>query len=85
VIQIIKEMPLSGSGAEQVLVRRRNGDYAIVSSVVAPFSGFETLVFPADEHGEVTSWGEIAGGRGVSREDAIAELEAMDSEAVNAD
>jgi len=36
--------------------------------------GPETLVFPAHEDGSVTDWGEVAGGRGTSRIQAIAEL-----------
>lgn len=59
---------------DQVLVKQGD-DYYVVSSVVAPFSGFETLVFPADADGNVTSWGEVAGGRGVSRAQAIQQLE----------
>ena len=72
-VEIIKELPESKSGAEQVLVRR-GAKYFVVSSVVAMFSGFETLVFPSDENGNVTDWGEVAGGRGVSREEAIEDL-----------
>jgi hypothetical protein len=54
----------------------KNGDkYFVVSGVNAMFSGWEVLVFPADEHGEVTSWSEVAGGRGITHEEAIADLE----------
>ena len=35
--------------------------FVVVSATVAPFSGPETYIFPADENGEVTSWGELAG------------------------
>ncbi len=35
--------------------------YVIVSAVVALFSGPETYIFPADEKGEVVSWGELPG------------------------
>lgn len=72
-VEVIRELPLSGSGARQVLVRRGTR-YFVVSSVVAPFSGYETLVFPADQEGNITDWGEVAGGRGVSRAGAIADL-----------
>jgi hypothetical protein len=51
------------------------GQHYIVSGVSAMFSRWEVLVFPADEKGEVTSWTEVAGGRGISHEDAIADLE----------
>ena len=42
-----------------------NGDgkteYVAVSAVMAMFSGPETYIFPANEKGEVTSWGELDG------------------------
>lgn len=42
-------------------------DFVIVSTVVAPFSGLETFIFPADKNGEITSWGELDGSqRGTS-------------------
>jgi hypothetical protein len=75
-VEIVRELNPSPTGAKQVLVRGPEG-YFVVSSVVAMFGGFETLVFPADEKGEVTDWGEIAGGRGMSRDEAIADLEAV--------
>ncbi len=51
--------------------------YFVVSSVDSAFdTGLpETLVFPSDKNGKVASWGEVAGGRNVSREEAIRELE----------
>ena len=72
-VEIVRELERTGSGAEQVLVKK-GGRFYVVSSVVAMFTGFETLVFPADERGKVTDWGEVAGGRGMSREEAIADL-----------
>ncbi|QDF14235.1 hypothetical protein SEA_IAMGROOT_62 [Microbacterium phage IAmGroot] len=35
--------------------------YVVVSGVVAFDTGPETYIFPADEHGNVVSWGELAG------------------------
>jgi hypothetical protein len=70
-VQIVKE--LTGWRGDACLVKRGE-DYFVVSSVVAAYSGPETLVFPSDAKGKPTSWGEVAGGRGVSREEAIAEL-----------
>ena len=35
--------------------------YVIASSVIAPFSGEETLLFPAFKNGEVKSWSELDG------------------------
>lgn len=67
--------PVNNSArGDQVLVKR-GPDYFVVSSVHAPFTGFETLVFPANGKGEVTDWGEVAGGRGMTREQAIQQLE----------
>lgn len=50
----------------------------VVSSLTAAFDTGEpeTLVFPANSDGRVTSWCEVAGGRHMSREEAIADLEA---------
>jgi hypothetical protein len=36
-------------------------EYVRVSAVIAPFSGPETYLFPADSDGEVTDWGELEG------------------------
>mgnify|MGYP001617061459 CR=1 FL=1 len=72
-VQIVRELPLTRSGAKQVLVKRGK-KYFVVSSVYALFSGFETLVFPADAKGNITDWGDVAGGSGCSRKHAIAEL-----------
>ena len=36
-------------------------DYVAVSAVVAPFSGPETYIFAADEHGEIIDWCELPG------------------------
>jgi hypothetical protein len=76
-VEVIRELPVSASGAEQVLVRK-NGKFFVVSSVYAMFSGFETLVFPADQEGKVTDWMEVAGGRGMSRAKAIDDLDERD-------
>ena len=35
--------------------------YIIVSAVVAPYSGSETYIFPANKKGEVIDWGELDG------------------------
>lgn len=74
-VEIVKEITgKSSTGARQCLVKAGD-EYFVVSSVVAMFTGFETLVFPANADGDITSWGEVAGGRGVGREEAIADLE----------
>ena len=71
-VEIVKE--LAGFKGEACLVRRAD-EYFVVSSVDA-YSGFETLAFPADSDGKVVDWGEVAGGRGVFRDEVIAELAA---------
>lgn len=73
-VEIIRELPTTSSGAEQVLVKK-DERYFVVSSVIAMFGGFETLVFPGNADGEVTDWGEVAGGRGQSRQEAINDLD----------
>lgn len=35
--------------------------YVVVSTVIAPFSGPETYIFPADEQGNILSYGELEG------------------------
>lgn len=72
-IEIVRELPVTPTGAEQVLVKKGE-DYFVVSSVEAPVSGFETLVFPANAEGEITDWCQVAGGHGMVREEAIADL-----------
>lgn len=72
--KIIKELPISASGATQCLVLH-NDAYYVVSSVHASFTGFETLVFAAEKSGKITSFECLAGGKGMSREEAIADLE----------
>lgn len=41
--------------------RNRTHEYVVVSEVNAMFSGPETFIFPADEAGKITSWGELDG------------------------
>lgn len=36
-------------------------EYVVVSATHAMFTGPETYIFPADEKGEVTGWGELPG------------------------
>lgn len=74
-VETVRE--LDGFMGDAVLVKK-GGEFFVVSSVDAMFSGFETLVFPADAEGKVTDWGEVAGGRGMNREEAIADLASAD-------
>jgi len=54
---------------------KKDDKYYVVSGVHAMFSGWEVLIFPSNETGEVKSWGEVGGGRGITHEDAIAQIE----------
>jgi len=69
--EFVREVEGGNMGACLVRV---GGDYFMVSSANVPFGGPETLVFACDENGEVESWLEVAGGKGMSREDVIADL-----------
>lgn len=55
----------SGSGAEVRCYRLSEPldghETVAVSAVVAPFSGPETYIFPCDEAGRITAWGELDG------------------------
>lgn len=70
-VEVLRE--LSGFRGTACLVRRGD-EFFVVSSVVAGFTGFETLAFRADASGVVTDWMDVAGGRGMTREAVIAEL-----------
>ena len=69
---------LSGFRGNACLVMRE-GQYFVVSTANVPFSGPETLVFRANYDGRVTNWSEVAGGRGMSRDEAIADLSERDA------
>lgn len=71
--EIVKE--LTGYHGDACLVKWKDTYYAVSSVVAFDTGAFETLVFEADENGEVISWMDVAGGRGMSREEAIADLE----------
>jgi len=47
--------------------------HVIVSAVIAPFTGPETYIFPADESGAVLNWAELEGSYrgGLSHETAL--------------
>lgn len=76
-VEFVKE--LTGWQGSACLVRK-GAKYFIVSSVTAPITGFETLVFPARADGSVISYGDVAGGRGMSREEAITDLATSERE-----
>lgn len=75
-LQFVKNLDRTSAGADQRLyLDKETGDYYVLSGVVAMYTGWEILAFPADEKGEVTDWGEITGGRGIDFETAEAFLE----------
>lgn len=68
----VRDLGVSRSGAKQALYKLdtpykyddESGaecDHVVVSAVFAMYSGPETYIFPADETGEVISWGELPG------------------------
>lgn len=71
---IVSKLPPNEAGA--VWWHIKVGDkFFIVSANTVPYSGPETYVFPANELGEVTDWGELVGLRGtLDHKEAIAEL-----------
>lgn len=77
-VEFVKE--LTGFRGAACLVRR-GAEHFVVSSVDAPYSGPETLVFRSDDKGEPLDWSDVAGGRGVSRGEAIAQLERREDDA----
>lgn len=81
-VEFVKDLPNSGTGASQCLVKKGEDFFVVSSFVVSSVDSwdpeFETLVFPADSKGVVTGFGDVLGGwLGMSREEAIAELESL--------
>ena len=71
---ITKIRPLDGFSGDAALYRLDDGSYVIASST-STYCPPETLVFPSNQNGEVTSWNEIGGGRGyLDHETALATL-----------
>ncbi len=58
------------------LVRRADGEHFVVSSASVPWSGYESLAFPADADGHIISPIEVAGGPSMDRDAVIAALAA---------
>lgn len=67
------------AGGKQVHIKASDGTYYVASSIPAAFDTGqpETLVFPANAEGEIESYGEVAGGKFVSIDEAIDELRAV--------
>ena len=65
----------SGFNGEAWLVKKGD-EYFVVSGIVAwDWGGYEVLVFRSDEKANVSDWGEVAGGRNVTHEEAIEQLD----------
>lgn len=74
-VLFVRELPDDGYRGNACLVRLGD-DYFVVSTInYAPdHGGSETLAFPAYQNGEVIEYEDVAGGRGWTREQTIAEL-----------
>lgn len=73
---------LGGFAGTAYLYELHTGQRVVASATYVPLSGPETLVFPADSDGRVTSWTEIGGGKNYMDCDrAIEEMEARDASA----
>ena len=46
----------------------------MASAVIAPFTGAETLVFPADKDGNILSWLDIGGVRALDHDAAMEDM-----------
>ena len=72
----IKELEPTVVGQRICLIELDEKFYAVSSISCAPdHGGPETLVFRAHQNGEITDWADVAGGRNLSREETIAQLE----------
>lgn len=79
-VKVVHQLPADWGNGDACLVALdmpARTQYFVVSSVDALITGPETLAFRADADGEVSSWTEVAGGRGMSREEVIDELREM--------
>lgn len=75
---IVRELDDYGArqGGSACLVEFKGKHYVASYIPVAFDTGApETLIFAADKNGKVTDWMDLAGGRRMSREEAIADLE----------
>lgn len=53
---------ITGFTGDAKLYRTTDQGHVVVSATVVPFGGGpETYIFPADENGKVTDWGELDG------------------------
>jgi hypothetical protein len=72
----LRELEPTVRGQEICLIELDGKHYVVSSIPSAPdHRGPETLAFAADASGEITSYADLAGGRGMSREQTILQLE----------
>lgn len=71
-VEFIRE--LDGYTGDACLVKQ-NGKHYVVSTTSAFGIQRETLIFRANVEGNVTDWAEVGGGRGIEREQALADFE----------
>ena len=78
-VEIIRDISEKFRGTAKLV--KKGEEYFAVSHIeytILDDGGPETLVFPCDKEGNVTDWCEVAGGKGVSIEEAIKELENLE-------
>lgn len=63
-------------------VFEHNGNHYYADRAYVPFTGLETMIFPCDEEGQVTDWGDLYCDRsGMTLEECVEEfIEQLDSE-----
>jgi hypothetical protein len=72
----LRELEPTVRGQEICLIELDGKHYVVSSIPSAPdHRGPETLAFAADASGEITSYADLAGGRDMSREQTISQLE----------
>ena len=52
-----------------------NNTFYVVSESVAPITGIETLIFPANSEGNITNWTEVGGGSGLTLNEVLNNIE----------
>lgn len=52
-------------------ITEQNGQHYYIHSCYTPDHGYETMVFPCDEKGNVTSWNELSAARYCTIDDMI--------------
>ena len=74
-VEVIKKDLNGFTGTAWLLKKGRR--YFVASGTHAMFSGWEVLVFRSDKNGEITSWSDVCGGKGISMNEAIEQLQEL--------